>query len=91
MQSHQDGGRWEELVIAVPAKLAPLIARKGSITLSGVSLTVTSVTADTFGVSLIPATLEATNLGELAVGDAVNIEVDVIARYVARLLGSQAD
>jgi riboflavin synthase len=57
---------------------------------SGVSLTVTSVTTTTFGVSLIPTTLEATTLGSLVVGDAVNLEVDVIAKYVERLLGARA-
>ena len=73
-------------MFTVPRDLAPLIAHKGSITVSGVSLTVTSVSTDTFGVSLIPTTLLDTNLGDLAEGDAVNLEVDVLARYVARLM-----
>ncbi len=84
--SRLGGGRWEDFVFTVPRDLAPLIAHKGSITVSGVSLTVTSVSTDTFGVSLIPTTLSDTNLGDLAEGDAVNLEVDVLARYVARLM-----
>ncbi len=91
VKSREDGGRWEDLVIEVPGELAPLIARKGSITVSGVSLTVTSVSADSFGISLIPATLSATNLGALGEGDLVNLEVDVLARYVARLVEFHAE
>ena len=86
VKSRLGGGRWEDFVFTVPRDLAPLIAHKGSITVSGVSLTVTSVSTDTFGVSLIPTTLLDTNLGDLAEGDAVNLEVDVLARYVARLM-----
>ena len=63
---------------------------KGSITVSGVSLTVTSVTDTTFGVSLIPTTLAVTTLGRLAPGDKVNLEVDVIAKYVERLLEARS-
>lgn len=81
-----DGGRWEDLTFSVPADLAYLVAEKGSMTVSGVSLTVTAVTENSFSVSLIPATLEATILGGLQIGDRVNLEVDVIARYVARLM-----
>lgn len=97
VQGHVDGvgrllsrrgeGRWEDLLFSLPAEIAPLVAEKGAVTVSGVSLTVTSAGADSFGVSLIPATLEATTLGTLREGDAVNLEVDVIARYVARLTG----
>lgn len=82
-----DGGRWRELTLALDPdhqSLAPLIAEKGAITLDGVSLTVTAVTADTLSVALIPATLAATTLGELAEGGRVNVEVDVMARYAAR-------
>jgi riboflavin synthase len=62
------------------------VAEKGSIALEGVSLTVTHVTEGSFGVSLIPTTLAATTLGTLAPGSAVNLEVDVVAKYVERLL-----
>lgn len=80
------GPRWDEVEISIPVDLARYVAEKGSVTVSGVSLTVTSVGSDTFGVSLIPTTLSATTLGGLTVGSAVNIEVDVLAKYVERLL-----
>lgn len=70
-----------------PKALAPYIAEKGSVALNGVSLTVAGLAGEAFWVTLIPHTLEVTNLGELKVGDGVNLEVDLIARYVARLLG----
>jgi riboflavin synthase len=72
--------------IRLPGALARFVAEKGSITVDGVSLTVAGVDADTFDVALIPYTLDATTLGERTVGDEVNLEVDVIARYVGRLL-----
>ncbi|NMR20193.1 riboflavin synthase [Cellulomonas fimi] len=84
--SRTPGPRWDDLVVELPAELAGYVAEKGSIAVSGVSLTVTEVGPDRFGVSLIPTTLEATTLGALAVGDPVNLEVDVIAKYVERLL-----
>ncbi|RYV50685.1 riboflavin synthase [Pengzhenrongella frigida] len=84
--SREPGARWDDLVVSMPIELAGYVAEKGSITVSGVSLTVTHVGPDTFGVSLIPTTLAATTLGTLAVGDPVNLEVDVIAKYVERLL-----
>lgn len=88
--SRTPGERWDDLVFETSPDVARYVAEKGSITVSGVSLTVTSVTATTFGVSLIPTTLEATTLGSLVVGDPVNLEVDVIAKYVERLLGARA-
>ena len=86
--SREPGPRWDDVVIAVPPELAGYVAEKGSIAVSGVSLTVTHVDADSFGVSLIPTTLAATTLGTLAVGNLVNLEVDVIAKYVERLLAT---
>ncbi|HTS94115.1 MAG TPA: riboflavin synthase [Stellaceae bacterium] len=77
------------LVMEAPAALAPGIAPKGSIAVDGVSLTVNEVTGARFGVNIIPHTQAATSLGALAVGDAVNLELDLIARYVARLLGRE--
>ena len=71
----------------VPAELAKYVARKGSITLDGVSLTVNDVDGAQFGVNLIPHTQAVTTLGEWRVGQRVNLEVDTIARYVERLLG----
>lgn len=83
------GERWDDLVLSAPAGLTRYVAEKGSITVSGVSLTVTHVDDTGFGVSLIPTTLEATTLGTLTPGDHVNLEVDVIAKYVERLLGAR--
>jgi riboflavin synthase len=88
LTARRDGGRWVDLTFRIDPALAPLIAEKGAITVSGVSLTVTAAAEDSFGVSLIPATLEATTLGGLAEGGTVNIEIDVLARYVARLRGA---
>ena len=69
----------------VPGNLARYIARKGSVCIDGVSLTVNEVEGSRFGVNLIPHTLEVTTLGELRVGARVNVEVDIIARYLERL------
>jgi riboflavin synthase len=70
---------------AAPKPLARYIARKGSVTLDGVSLTVNEVDGHKFSVNLIPHTLEVTTLGALAVGARVNLEIDLLARYVERL------
>jgi riboflavin synthase len=105
MQGHVDGvgsvvGRvpgehWEVVRIAMPAALARYVVEKGSVAVDGVSLTVSAVSdagADDpwFEVSLIPTTLRDTTLGGRAPGDIVNLEVDVIAKYVERLLGGRA-
>jgi riboflavin synthase len=71
-----------------PAALAPFIAPKGSVALDGVSLTVNAVEADTFSVLIIPHTMKVTTLGALRLGAAVNLEVDQMARYAARLLAA---
>lgn len=73
--------------VRAPDDLAKYIAPKGSVALNGVSLTVNEVRGSLFTINLIPATLEATTFGEKKAGDAVNLEADVIARYVARILG----
>jgi riboflavin synthase len=80
------GDRWEVVQLTLPQELSRYVVEKGSITVDGVSLTVSEVTDDTFSVSLIPTTLELTTLGHKGVGDPVNLEVDVIAKYVERLL-----
>ncbi len=80
----------EVLEVRAPDTLARYIARKGSICIDGVSLTVNRVQASRFEVYLIPHTLEVTTLSRLAAGVRVNLEVDLIARYVERLLGSSA-
>jgi riboflavin synthase len=77
-------------VFALPQRLAPLVAPKGSIALSGVSLTVNEVEDASFGVNVIPHTQQATTLGALALGDPVNVEIDLLARYVARLVARGA-
>ncbi|MFD7026411.1 riboflavin synthase, partial [Promicromonospora sukumoe] len=82
------GPRWDDLEFSAPVALTRYVAEKGSVALSGVSLTVTWVSDDGFGVSLIPTTLAATTLGRLAPGDAVNVEVDVLAKYVERLMAA---
>jgi riboflavin synthase len=74
------------LTLRAPMELARFIAAKGSVALDGVALTVNEVAGDTFSVLIIPHTLRVTTLGPLAAGDVVNLEVDLMARYTARLL-----
>jgi riboflavin synthase len=81
------GDRWEVVGFTLPAALSRYVVEKGSITVDGVSLTVASVDDASFTVSLIPTTLDLTTLGHKHVGDPVNLEVDVIAKYVERLMG----
>ena len=88
------GEHWEVVRIALPAELARYVVEKGSITVDGVSLTVSAVSAvddpePWFEVSLIPTTLRETTLGAVPPGSPVNLEVDVIAKYVERLLGAR--
>jgi riboflavin synthase len=77
-------------VFEAPEALMPFIAPKGSVTLDGVSLTVNEVSGTRFGVNIIPLTLACTSFSEAQPGQQVNLEIDMIARYVARLLGSAA-
>jgi riboflavin synthase len=84
--SRTAGDAWEAVRFGLPVELARFVAEKGSIAVDGVSLTVTAVGPDWFEVGLIPETLRATTLGGKAPGDAVNLEVDVLAKYVARLM-----
>lgn len=79
------------LEIRAPEALSRYIARKGSITVNGVSLTTNSVSGACFSINLIPHTLEATTLGGLKVGGRVNLEIDLIARYVERMLNPEAE
>lgn len=100
VQGHVDGTgevisrtpspHWEVVRIALPAELSRYVVEKGSITVDGVSLTVSAVDRDWFEVSLIPTTLGLTTLGRAPVGTPVNLEVDVIAKYVERLLAARA-
>jgi riboflavin synthase len=84
MERHADG-RSERFAFEAPAELARYIARKGSICIDGVSLTVNDVAGARFGVNLIPHTLSVTTLGRLQAGSRVNLEVDLVARYLERL------
>lgn len=86
----RDEGAWRVLRFDLPADLAPLVVDKGSIAVAGTSLTVSAVGDDWFEVSLIPETLTATTLGGLAPGDRVNLETDVLARHVQRMLATAA-
>ena len=95
VQGHVDGTgtvlaresteHWDVVHIGLPPSLARYVVEKGSITVDGISLTVVSITDDEFTVSLIPTTLDLTTLGRRAPGDTVNLEVDVLAKYVERL------
>lgn len=96
VQGHVDGvaeivrrepaEQWETVTFTLPALLARYVVEKGSITVDGVSLTVAGLAEEVFSVGLIPTTLAATTLGRKGIGAAVNLEVDVLAKYVERLL-----
>ncbi|MET9693794.1 riboflavin synthase [Streptomyces sp. NPDC006514] len=98
VQGHVDGTgeiisrtpseHWEIVKVALPKNLSRYVVEKGSITVDGVSLTVVEAAADWFTISLIPTTLALTTLGIKQSGDPVNLEVDVLAKYVERLLAA---
>ena len=79
------GDKWQVVRFTLSPDIAPLVAHKGSITIDGVSLTISAVSKEWAEVSLIPETLSATTLGTASVGDVVNVETDVVARHVLRL------
>ena len=85
----RDGNR--VVSFSFPKALARFFARKGSVTVNGVSLTVNSVSAGEFSVNLIPHTLAVTNLGKLVMGSRVNLEIDLVARYVESMLSGEGD
>ncbi|MCY1142322.1 riboflavin synthase [Actinoplanes sp. Pm04-4] len=99
VQGHVDGvarivarepaADWEVVRFSLPAELAKYVVEKGSITVDGVSLTVMAVDDETFSVGMIPTTSKLTVLGAKNVGDPVNLEVDVIAKYVEKMLGDR--
>ncbi|WIM69808.1 riboflavin synthase [Corynebacterium suedekumii] len=99
MQGHVDGTaqlltrtsseHWDVLRFSLPTGLARYVVEKGSIAVNGTSLTVSAVGEDWFEVSLIPTTLAETTHGQLATGDVVNLEVDVLAKYVEKMLAGQ--
>ena len=84
--SRDDHGEWSTFWIAVPRPLAAQMASKGSIAVDGVSLTIVDSKPDRFSIALIPYTLAVTTLGPLKVGDKVNLETDILAKYVQRLV-----
>lgn len=86
VRSIEPADHWTTVTFALSGGLSRYVVEKGSITVDGVSLTVVAVDDESFSVSLIPTTLEHTTLGTRQVGDTVNIEVDVIAKYVERLM-----
>jgi riboflavin synthase len=86
LTAREDMTEMARLTLRVPKPLARFIAQKGSVALDGVSLTVNEVNDDTFSVLIIPHTLSVTTLGALKAGGALNLEVDVMARYAARLM-----
>lgn len=88
--AREPGERWEAVTFTLPPRLARYVVEKGSITVDGVSLTVVEAGADRFAVGLIPTTLDLTTLGRRRPGDLVNLEVDLLAKHVERLLGHGA-
>lgn len=86
LEHPHDPGEHRELVFALPRSYACYVVEKGSVTLDGVSLTVAGLTADRFTVAVIPHTLEVTTLKALQPGDPVNLEVDILAKYVQRAI-----
>lgn len=88
--SREPGERWDVVTVSLPSDLARYVVDKGSITVDGISLTVVEAGADHFTVSLIPTTLALTTLGHKQPGDPVNLEVDVVAKYVERMIGDRS-
>lgn len=101
VQGHVDGlatvdhidssGEWVTMWFRVPESLTPFMVRKGSIAVDGISLTLVEVERDRFSVALIPHTLEVTTLGTRRVGDTVNLETDLLAKYVQKLVRPEAE
>lgn len=89
VKSREEDARSVRFRVEVPSDLARYLAAKGSVCVNGISLTVTDVSGSEFGLNIVPHTLQETSLGTTHVGDSVNIEVDVIARYLESLLGAQ--
>ncbi|MEQ9411688.1 MAG: riboflavin synthase [Fuerstiella sp.] len=100
VQGHVDGvatvdridrqGNWVDMWFRLPPSMTKLLVSKGSVAVDGISLTVVNLEPDRFSVALIPHTLDATTLGHRSVNDRVNIELDILGKYVARLLSGDA-
>ncbi len=86
VKSRNDDGEWAEFYFSVPESLTRQMASKGSVTVDGISLTLVDVQSDCFSVAIVPHTLSVTTLGQRQVGDQVNIETDLLAKYVQRQL-----
>jgi len=89
VSAREHSENWDVVTITPPKELLKYVVEKGSITIDGTSLTVSAVTDSTFSVSLIPATLDKTTLGIRQIGDRVNLEVDVLAKYVEKLVAAR--
>jgi riboflavin synthase len=89
VSAREHSENWDVVTITPPKELLKYVVEKGSITIDGTSLTVSAVNDSTFSVSLIPATLEKTTLGIRQIGDRVNLEVDVLAKYVEKLVAAR--
>lgn len=87
LESRESSEHWDVLRFTLPAQLEKYVVEKGSIAINGTSLTVSAVGEGFLEVSLIPTTLHETTFGELSVGDPVNFEVDVVAKYVEKMVG----
>ena len=88
LETRPEGGSWV-MRFSLPTELAPFFVEKGSVCIDGVSLTLTTVGADSFGVMLIPETQQRTSLGKKQPGQRVNLEADIIGKYVARMMGGR--
>ncbi|CNE61036.1 riboflavin synthase subunit alpha [Mycobacterium tuberculosis] len=88
--SREPGERWDVVTVSLPPDLSRYLVNKGSITVDGISLTVVEAGTDRFSVALIPTTLALTTLGHKKPGDPVNLEVDVVAKYVERMMGDRS-
>jgi riboflavin synthase len=88
--SREPGERWDVVTVSLPSDLSRYLGDKGSITIDGISLTVVEAGTDRFSVALIPTTLALTTLGHKKPGDPVNLEVDVVAKYVERMMGDRS-
>lgn len=89
LESREPGEKWEYFTFSIPKEFTRYIVKRGSIAIQGVSLTVTEISKKHLTVSLIPETLRATTLALLQPGDQVNIEVDILAKYVEKALGKK--
>jgi len=88
LETRPDGGSWV-MRFSLPSEIAPFFVEKGSVCIDGVSLTLIEATADRFAVMLIPETQQRTSLGKKQVGARVNLEADIIGKYVARMMGGR--